>query len=270
MIDRDLLNNVRPWIESTLGYELPEAGDFGLRIGVTPDNDDAMPLYAVRVDNTVAVAARSEWLVELRPILVDLHPDLLFSVAGTYELSRVTLHDGVAVWGPVPCYVANSKTWRPVSSGAAVRLDESQVAEANWDVFWHVAGPSGIAQFGVYEGGELMAVASVSDKGHNIYEIGVEARPDSKGRGLGSIVVSAAGDWILAQGAVMFASAAHWNVPSGRNLRRLGMQYTYSALISWEGEFQVPPQPLGQPIPGQPVYNRYPTWAMNQDIREKP
>jgi GNAT superfamily N-acetyltransferase len=151
-----------------------------------------------------------------------------------------------------------------------VRLDESQVAEANWDVCWHVAGPSGIAQFGVYEGGELMAVASVSDKGHNIYEIGVEARPDSKGRGLGSIVVSAAGDWILAQGAVMFASAAHWNVPSGRNLRRLGMQYTYSALVSWEGEFQVPPQPLGQPIPGQPVYNRYPTWAMNQDIREKP
>ena len=110
MIDRDLLNNVRPWIESTLGYELPEAGDFGLRIGVTPDNDDAMPLYAVRVDNTVAVAARSEWLVELRPILVDLHPDLLFSVAGTYELSRVTLHDGVAVWGRFP---ATSPTQRP-------------------------------------------------------------------------------------------------------------------------------------------------------------
>jgi len=67
MIDRDLLNNVRPWIESTLGYELPEAGDFGLRIGVTPDNDDAMPLYAVRVDNTVAVAARSEWLSIFTP-----------------------------------------------------------------------------------------------------------------------------------------------------------------------------------------------------------
>ena len=27
MIDRELLDDVRPWIESTLGYELPEAGD---------------------------------------------------------------------------------------------------------------------------------------------------------------------------------------------------------------------------------------------------
>lgn len=270
MIDRELLEGVRPWIESSLGYELPAAGDFEQKIGVAPDNDDALPFYAVRIDNTVAVAARAEWLDDLRPILADLHPDMLFSVAGTYELSRVTLPDGVAVWGPVPCYVANSKTWRPVSSGAAVKLNESQVADVDWDLFWHVAGPTGLVHFGVYEDGELMAVASASDKGHNIYEIGVEARPDSKGRGLGSVVVSAAGNWILDQGAVMFASAAHWNVPSGRNLRRLGMRYTYSALISWEGEFQVQPQPLGQPLPGHAVYNFYPSWAMNKDIREKP
>ncbi|MDP6666231.1 MAG: GNAT family N-acetyltransferase [Dehalococcoidia bacterium] len=270
MVEQNLLEHVRPWIKASLGYELPGSPTRFPKLDVTPDHEDSQPFFAVRVDQTVAVAARNEWLDELRPILADLHPDLLFSVAGTYELSRVTLPDGVAVWGPVPCYVADESTWRPVDDARSVKLSEPQLAEVDFEMFWHAAGPEGLAHFGVYEDGRLMALASASDKGHSIYEIGVEARQGAQGRGLGTAVVSAAGDWILEQGAVPFASAATWNVPSGRNLRRLGMRYVYSALISWEGPFQVPPQPLGQPMRGQPVFNRYPAWAMNKDIREKP
>jgi len=269
-INLNLLDHVRPWIEASLGYPLPNAAEKSPRLGVIPTAVDVGPFFAVRVDDVVASAARSEWHRELRPILDDLHPDLLFSIAGTYELSRVTLIDNVAVWGPVPCYVADESTWRSVKDPRTVKLTESQVAEIDWGVFWHTAGVDALAHFGIYDDDQLLAIASVVDHGHSIFEIGVDVKKDAQLRGLGTAVVGSAGDWILEQGAIPFASAAFWNVPSGRNLRRLGMRYTYSALISRVGKFRVPPQPLGQPRPGDLVFNQYPTWAMNKEILERP
>ncbi len=268
-VDHDFLENVRPWIEASLGYELPESPGTEPLLSVAPTGRNSHPFFAVRVDQVVAVAARSEWLDSLRPILDDLHPDLLFSIAGSYELSRVTLPERVAVWGPIPCYVADETTWRPAGVDRSVKLSDSQLADVDFEIFWHCAGAKALAHFGVYENGRLVALSSVSDHGHNIYEIGVDARQGSQGRGLGNAVVSAAGNWILEQGAVPFASAAEWNVPSGRNLRRLGMKYVYSTMIGQPGPFLMPPQPLGQPLPGQPVYNYYPAWAMNKEIQEK-
>ncbi|HIF73117.1 MAG TPA: hypothetical protein EYQ61_11260 [Dehalococcoidia bacterium] len=270
MIDRNLLDKVRPWIEASLGYPLPEAGDGTPTLGATPVGVDVGPFFAVRVDDVVAVSARSEWHEDLRPILDEIHPDLLFSVAGTFEFSRVTLPDGVAVWGPVPCYVADETTWKSANDPRVVKLTESQVSEIDWKIFWHCAGPESLAHFGIYEGGKLVSLSSVLDKGFSIYEIGVDAVQGSQARGLGTAVVGAAGDWILEHGATPFASAAAWNIASGRNLRRLGLQYTYSALISWEGEFMIPPQPIGQPLPEHAVYDKYPRWAMNKDILDNP
>ncbi len=270
MIDRNLLELVRPWIEASLGYALPENAGGSIPIGDTPENVAVAPFFAVRVDDVVAVSARSEWHDGLRTILDDIHPDLLFSIAGTFELSRVTLPGGVAVWGPVPCYVADENTWRPVNDERVVKLTESQVSEIDWDVFWHCAGPESLAHFGIYEDDRLVSLSSVADRGHKVNEIGVDAVQGSQGRGLGTAVVGAAGDWILAQGSTPFASAAAWNIASGRNLRKLGLTYTYSALISWEGEFMVPPQPIGQPLPGHTVYDKYPRWAMNKGILERP
>ena len=270
MIDRILLEKVRPWIEASLGYPLPGTGDGTPTLGATPVGVEVGPFFAVRIDDVVAVSARSEWHEQLRPILDNLHPDLLFSVTGSYELSRVTLPDDVAVWGPVPCYVANEETWKPVDDTRVVRLTQAQRDEIDWKVFWHSGGPDSIAHWGIYEDERLIALSSATDKGHNIYEIGVDATQGSQAKGLGSAVVSAAGNWILEQGATPFASAADWNIPSGRNLRKLGLTYTYSALISQVGEFKIPPQPIGQPLPGHPVYDMYPRWAMNKDILENP
>jgi hypothetical protein len=270
MINRNLLERVRPWIEASLGYALPEKAGDSIPMGVTPKDDPDGSFYAVRVDDVLAVSARSEWHDGLRVILDDIHPDLLFSIAGSYELSRVTLPDGVGIWGPVPCYVADENTWRPVNDKRVVKLTDSQIGEVDWDVFWHCAEPECLAYFGIYEGDRLVSLASVSERGYKVNEIGVDAVQGSQGRGLGSAVVGAAGDWILEQGSTPFASAADWNIASGRNLRKLGLTYTYSKLISAEGAFRVPPQPIGQPLPGQAVYDYYPRWAMNQGILEKP
>ncbi len=270
MINRDLLERVRPLIEASLGYRLPDKQGALPTLGQTPEGVDVGPFFAVRIDDIVAVSARAEWHDQLRTLLDDIHSDLLFSVAGSYELSRITLPDGVAVWGPVPCYVADETTWRSVNDARVVKLTDTQISDIDWRVFWHCVGPSALAHFGIFEDERLVSLSSVSDKGHEVFEIGVDAVRGSQARGLGTAVVGAAGDWILEQGATPFASAADWNIPSGRNLRRVGMKYAYSTLIGSEGEFMVPPQPIGQPLPGQPVFDYYPRWAMNKDILEKP
>ncbi len=268
MSDSRLLELVWPWIERQFGFALRDAATDGPIVAALGEAAQH-PLFAIRAGSIVAVAAREEWVDAIRPIVEDLHPDLLFSVVGTYELSRVTLPDEVSVWGPIPGYVADSKTWKPAGDDRPVRLTPEQVNEIDWSVFWHSGGPDALAHFGIYQDGRLIALSSLSDHGQNIWEIGVDVVPDLKTRGLGTAVVGAAGDFALAERAVPYASAALWNVPSGRNLRKMGMRYVYSAMLGRPGPFLVQPQPIGEPLPGTPLYDYYPRWAMNKGILEQ-
>ena len=272
MIENSLLELVRPSIEASLGYELPDFSDTRPRLEAAPTGEGSSPFFAVRIENVVAAAARTEWIARLQQIFDELHPDLLFSIFGAYELSRVTLANEMAVWGPVPGYAADETTWRPVSDERPVRLSESQVADVDFDLFWHCDGGDMDVQahFGIYENRRLIALSSVADQGHNIHDIGIDTMQASQTRGLGAAVVSAAGNWVLEQGGIPFATAAPWNVPSTRTIRKLGMKYVYSKMIGHPGPFRAPPQPFGQAVPGRPVYNYYPDWAMNKEIREKP
>jgi GNAT superfamily N-acetyltransferase len=269
MINPRLLERVRPWVERQLGFPLPDpvrASEPAVRAG--PAGPGAHPLYAVRVGPGVALAARPEWVGPLRSIVRDLHPDLMFSVLGMYELSRVTLPGGVAVWGPIPNYVADEISWRPAADERPARMTDSQLNAVDWPVFWHCDSKA-IGAFGVYESGRLAAMATVADHGDSIWEIGVDVVPDAKSRGLGRAVVSAAGNWVLQNGKTVHATAGMWNVPSSRTLRSLGMEYVFSAMVGRPGPFKVPPQPLGKPLPSAEVHDQYPRWAMNQEIRPR-
>jgi RimJ/RimL family protein N-acetyltransferase len=151
-----------------------------------------------------------------------------------------------------------------------VLLTPDQFAAIDWKVFWHCERNAPIASFGIYERDRLVALATVGDRGDLIWEIGVDVAPDQKGHRLGSAVVSAAGNWILDHGGVVHATVAFWNVPSSRNMRSLGMEYVFSVMRGSEGSFHVPPQPLGKPLPDVEIYDNYPRWAMNPEIRPKP
>ena len=265
---------VRPWVERQLGYSFP-ANTTTPSVDVRPrahnpsDPQDA-PFRAFRIDSAVAVAVSPQWLGQVRAVFDRLHTDQVFSILGTYELSRVTLPGGVAVWGPIPNYVADSTSWRPVRDSRPVLLSDDQRSAIDWNVFWHCERTNAIASFGIYEADRLVALATVVDHGDRVWEIGVDVAPGATGRRLGSAVVSAAGNWILVHGATIHATVAFWNVPSSRNMRSLGMEYVYSVMRGREGPFLVPPQPIGAPAPGIEVYNNYPAWAMNPAIRPKP
>lgn len=268
-VNARLLERVRPWIERQLGFSLPRAdGSPGLVVAKGPEGAGAHPLFAVRADGVVAISTRPEWVEPVRKVVGGMHPDLLFSVLGSYELSRVTLPGGFAAWGPVPNYVADSKNWRPVHDDRPVRMTREQLGAVDWELFWHCSRTS-IGWFGIFDNGRLTAMATVADHGDDIWEIGVDVVPDAKAGGLGRAVVSAAGDWILENGKTVHATAGLWNVPSSRTLRSVGFEYVFSAMIGRPAPFKVPPQPLGEPLPGAEVHDQYPVWAMNLRIVRK-
>ena len=267
--DEQLFELVRPWVEDTLGCPFPDSGSEPLVVSA-PDQVGGQPLFGVRRNMQSVFAVRDQWLESFGELARQMHPDLLFSTTGAYDLSRATLPDGVAVWGPAPVYVADESTWSPIADSTAVRLTAEQVADVDFKIFWHCEGAdTGIAHFGIYEDDHLVALTSVKDHGFNVYEIGIDVAPDAKSQGLGSNVLSTTGDWVLEQGATILATVALWNVPSGRNMRRRGLRYVFNNMVGSFGPFKVGPQPLGTPLPDMTVEDIYPRWAMNKAIRER-
>ena len=271
MVDSRLLASVKPWIERRLGVPLSEAGrDKVTVVPVEPQRADAPSLWAVRLGDRAIVTARPEWVERLRQIVDSLHPDLLFSTFGAYELSRVTLPDGVRVSGPAWFLFGDTTTYRPVDAPHIVERRPSELHDVDREAFWHCPIDEVLSGFAIYEGERLVALATVTDVGDPVWEIGMEVEPRAKGRGLGRAVVSAAAGWILAHRRIVLATVGSFNVPSARTLRSVGLRYLFAAMDGQEGPFEVPPQPLGSPYPGAEVHNFYPEWAMNQDIRPRP
>lgn len=265
MIDPVLTKRVRPWLRDRLGVPVSE-----MRGGATPvvaaDPDTAdEPMRAVRMGRETVLAARREWVQALREVVEELHPDILFSTFGAYELARVTLPDGVGVWGPNTHLFGDGRTVRAVEDSRVLRLAPSDLGDFDYSLFWHCS-PDSLAGFAVLDDGGLLALATVWDVGRPFWEIGMDVAPSARGNGLGRAVVGAAAQWILEQGKLVAASAAPFNSPSLRTLRSVGLRYVFSSMIGSEGPMKVFPQQLGLPLSDARVYNHYPDWAMNAAI----
>lgn len=201
-------------------------------------------------------------------IVSRLSLDELFSTFGAYELARVLLPDGCGVWGPSWFYVGDEGCFRSVQDDRPVQLSADELAETvDHRIFWHCFQDEALAGFGIFEGSKLAALATVRAEDDRIWEIGVDAAPEAKGRGLGRAVVSAAGRWILENNRFVLATTAPWNVRSARTLRSVGLQFIMSVMIGDPGPFYIAPQPLGSPYPGAEMYNYYPDWAINKEIK---
>lgn len=269
---------IRDWLEARLGVSLALAGERTSPVVSRPASapgDDA-GLTAVRLNGRSLIVARGEWVEPIVRVVAGLHPDLLFTPFGSFELSRVTIPDGVSVWGPNWYLFGDPESWPAPADNRVVALTADELSEVDFELFWHCVGPGSLAAFGVYsrfgtnKGETLAALATVKDRGRPFMEIGVDVAPDAQASGLGSAVVSATGKWILEQGRLPLATVAPFNVPSTRTLRRVGLEYGFTEMSGVPGPFRVPPQPIGRPLPDVDVYDYYPAWAMNRDIRPRP
>jgi hypothetical protein len=223
---------------------------------------------AVKAGGKAALAVRPEWVERVQAIVDDLDTDLLFSTFGAYDLARVTLPDGVGVWGPSWYLFADEQCWRPGNDDRPVKLERPEMADVDYRTFWH-CDPDCLAGFAVYDDKKLVALATVSDWGGPMWEVGMDVLQGAKLAGLGRAVVSAAVGWIIENGRIAVASTAAFNVPSARTLRSVGLRYVCSVMNGSADFMRVPPQVLGLPYPGAVVQDLYPGWAMNKDIQPR-
>jgi len=259
---------LQPWLDHQLGISINSADADPVSVYSTPPRQqDQYGLWAVRVGEKGVITTRSEWLNPLKRSIADLSVDQLFSIFGAYELSRITLSDRIGVWGPSWVLVGDSGSFQPLNDERPVQLEADEIAQhADPDLFWHCFPDQPMAGFAIFEAGQLVALASVSPVSDDMWEIGMDVIPKAKERGLGRMVVSAVGQWILAHSRLIYATTAAWNIPSARLLRSVGLKYAASIMTGIASPFRVPPQPLGRPREGIEIYNYYPNWAMNKEI----
>lgn len=277
--DSILEGTLKQWLSKSLRVPISELSNGTTSVVATePDEMDdpwlgyspCPPLRAVRIGNSTVISAREEWIHDLRELAGLLHPDILFSTFGAYELARVTLPHGVAVWGPDYYLFGDERTVKVDEDRRVSYLEPADLVGIDYSTFWHCR-PNSLAAFAVFDNKNLVALATVWPIGDPFFEIGMDVLPNARGNGLGGAVVGAAARWILSQGKIVTASAAPFNTPSLRTLRSVGLTYVFSKMKGLEGPMKLFPQQLGVPLPNTPVYNYYPDWAMNSAIlpREK-
>lgn len=278
MAKQRLLQILETWIELQVGIPLSLLSTEPVPVFVAKEKlsqGGFSPTYvdsgiaAVKVDELAGVVVKSELVEVLKPIVAGLHPDLLFSHLGCYELSKVTLPNGFGVFGPSWLLFADKSMVVSITDNRPVEVLESELLDVDRGIFWHTHINDSLARFAVFEGDRLVALSTVIDRGEPVCEIGMDVLPDAKGRGLGRAVVAAAAEWILQNNRIAMASVGPFNVPSARTLRSVGLRYLMSISNGIKGGFRVHPQSLGRPYPNAKMYDYYPRWAMNQDILPK-
>ena len=95
--DMRLLAAVEPWIEDHLNVPMSSVAEGATEVVAWGTDKPQAPLRALLAGEKSVVALHPQWVDGTRTIVDDLPRDLLFSTFGAYELSRVTLPDGVGV-----------------------------------------------------------------------------------------------------------------------------------------------------------------------------
>ena len=265
MINTVLMAEVKRWIRDTMRVPISEMRDGVIPVVAADSEAINEPLRAVKLENKTVLIAREDWVDALRKVVSTLHPDILFSTFGAYELARITLPEGVSIWGPEYYLFGDESTVNSVANDHVQHIKPDDLGDFDYSIFWHCY-PNAQAGFVVLDKGQVLALATVRNHGDPFWEIGMDVTPNARRNGLGKAVVETAARWILEQGKLIVASAAPFNSPSLRTLRSVGLNYVFTTMRSSEMPMKIFPQQLGVPLPNIPLYNYYPDWAMNDSI----
>ncbi|MFL2763926.1 MAG: GNAT family N-acetyltransferase [Dehalococcoidia bacterium] len=226
------------------------------------------PFRAVKINGKTAFTANKHILKKLEPIISKLSTDEIFSTFGSFELSKITLPFGYGVWGPTWFMFTDTFCFDFSKDINVIDINEIEILNIDNKIFWHVAIQESIKSYGVYKNNNLIAISTVQNRGDDVYEIAMDVHPNAQYSGLGKALVSKAVNYVVSLDKIAMASVGIFNIPSNRTLRSVGMEMLITDMKGLPGDFMIEPQPLGEPARGHTVLNRYPYWAMNQNIKE--
>ena len=152
MISENLQETITGWTEQLIGVPMSALNDHPMPV-LTPDREPRRghPLVIIRCGNGSALVASQDLCDAVRPMMPNLHADLVFSPFGTYELARATLPLGITIWGPSFYLFGDRNTVRPANDERVVKIGATELAEVDFSIFWH-CHQNALAGFAVYEG----------------------------------------------------------------------------------------------------------------------
>ena len=127
MISESLQEMIRGWTEQLIGVPLSALGGHPMPV-LTPDGEPRRehPLVIIRCGDGSALVATEELCDAVRPVMLNLHADLVFSPFGTYEVARATLPLGITIWGPSFYLFGDRNTVSPASDERVVQVGASE------------------------------------------------------------------------------------------------------------------------------------------------
>ena len=176
-----------------------------------------------------ALASRAPSALASRAPAGLLDPELAASLAGVAREACV----GPSFQGWIAPERFTGVAARPVRRLAASDRDALRGLRAACPPLdWEHAAVEGSAElFGCFEGSELIAVASLKDRGAGACDPGIVTHPGARGRGYGGAAVAHAVAHALAGGRVVLYQTLLANRPALRIAERLGFE-TYATLLA--------------------------------------
>lgn len=200
------------------------------------------PMIAMRVDDCCIIPVNIEKIDDAREELEGLTVREIFSEKGIMKLNKLhgTTQEKVVHWLHLYC---DKECFTPYRGHKARRLTENdrEICERWITEYPRAIGPysykyANPEPFGIVQGGELVSVAIVLRYDLPLWEIGVETRPDCRGRGYAKSVVSLATQYILENGKIpwYYIDIEPLNVASLMVAKALGFfEYTESLNIKY-------------------------------------
>lgn len=266
----DLSSKVEKWINSHIDEKILDLGSE--KYEVVPILNVPLlgkPIWVIKYKQSTIIFSEKKWISDLENLTAHIDKEMLFSIYGTYELAKLTQSGKFKANGPSYYLFGDRDKCNLEVDSRVFITDREELESVDRDIFWHCYFDDAVSGFAVKNDGKISALATVIDKGEDVYEIGMEVDRSSQGLGMGRAVVNSAVQWILGIGGTPLATVGPFNVPSTRTLRSVGLTYYMTDMFCEPGDFVIPPQALGTPTKNMDVYNLYPDWAMNNMIKSK-
>ena len=184
-------------------------------------------------------AGREGWA---RETLAPLAPDAVFAQPGMSAIYQRLATDGVEAIGPSPSYLCNLATLRAAPRPAEFRM-ELLTGRAIESLYRHEGLQMALSYYTEGErpdtiasvawcGEELAGVAACSADSEQMWQVGVDVRPQWRGRGVGRWLVYQVTGAILDGGRIPYYAAGLHNLASQRIAAAVGYSPAWTSVWS--------------------------------------
>ena len=167
--------------------------------------------------------------------------------------------DGLCIASAHPFFLPDRET-APVTDGWEIRFyEQAQIEQFRGDPRFpesYSFNPLAPDMLGVSAmlDGEIVAMAGASRDSQRMWQIGVDVRPDMRGRGLGSMVVSLLKNEVTRRGFLPFYGTSMSHIASQRTALRAGFAPAWTELYATRIKSKPPAKPVVCSTPSRRMY----------------